>query len=131
MAFVWRLEGHMNVLCTFNLGRVFTGSLSGKKYADHRSVFRTLSNICWKAPSWIFDRVMNITLDQLKFCILWRFEYRSSPLELFFKKSVLENFSKFTGKHQCQSLFFNKVAGFSKKPPQFFKLDYFIKINQK
>ena len=27
------------------------------------------------------------------------------------KKGVLRNFSKFTGKHLCQSLFFNKVAG--------------------
>ena len=27
------------------------------------------------------------------------------------KKGVLENFSKFLGKHLCQSLFFNKVAG--------------------
>ena len=27
------------------------------------------------------------------------------------KKVLLENFAKFTGKHQCQSLFFNKIAG--------------------
>ena len=27
------------------------------------------------------------------------------------KKSVLRNFAKFIGKHLCQSLFFNKVAG--------------------
>ena len=27
------------------------------------------------------------------------------------KKSVLKNIAKFTGKHLCQSLFFNKVAG--------------------
>ena len=27
------------------------------------------------------------------------------------KKRVLRNFAKFTGKHLCQSLFFNKVAG--------------------
>ena len=27
------------------------------------------------------------------------------------KKAVLRNFEKFTGKHLCQSLFFNKVAG--------------------
>ena len=26
------------------------------------------------------------------------------------KKGVFENFAKFTGKHLCQSLFFNKVA---------------------
>ena len=27
------------------------------------------------------------------------------------KKGVLRNFSKFTGKYLCQSVFFNKVAG--------------------
>ena len=27
------------------------------------------------------------------------------------KKVVLENFTKFTGKHLCQSFFFNKTAG--------------------
>ena len=30
--------------------------------------------------------------------------------EVFYKKGVLRNFTKFTGKHLCQSLFFNKVA---------------------
>ena len=35
---------------------------------------------------------------------------RSSRLEVFCKKAVLKNFAKFTGKHVCQSLFFNKVA---------------------
>ena len=29
---------------------------------------------------------------------------------MFRKKGVLTNFAKFTGKHMCQSLFFNKVA---------------------
>ena len=29
------------------------------------------------------------------------------------KKRVLRNFAKFTGKHLCQSLFFNKVVGHS------------------
>ena len=29
---------------------------------------------------------------------------------MFFKIGVLKNFAKFTGKHLCQSLFFNKVA---------------------
>ena len=28
----------------------------------------------------------------------------------FCKKGFLENFAKFTGKHLCQSLFFNKVS---------------------
>ena len=37
--------------------------------------------------------------------------FRSSRPELFCKKGVLRNLAKFTGKHLCQSLFFNKVAG--------------------
>ena len=36
---------------------------------------------------------------------------RSSRLEEKKKKDVLGNFAKFTGKHPCQSLFFNKIAG--------------------
>ena len=33
-------------------------------------------------------------------------------------KGVLENFANFTGKHLCQNLFFNKVAGlFYRIPP--------------
>ena len=37
----------------------------------------------------------------------------SSLPEVFCKKGVLRYLAKFTGKHLCQSLFFNKVAGFS------------------
>ena len=36
---------------------------------------------------------------------------RSSRPEVFYQKGLLRNFTKFTGKHQCQSLFFNKVEG--------------------
>ena len=36
---------------------------------------------------------------------------RSSRPEVFCKKEVLKNVTKFTGKHLCQSIFFNKVAG--------------------
>ena len=35
---------------------------------------------------------------------------RSSRLEVYCKKDVLRNFAKFTGKHPCQSVYFNKVA---------------------
>ena len=35
---------------------------------------------------------------------------RSSRPEVFCKKGGLRNFTKFTGKHLCQSLSFNKVA---------------------
>ena len=38
-------------------------------------------------------------------------KYRSSHRRCSIKKGVLKNLAKFTGKHLCQSLFFNKVAG--------------------
>ena len=44
---------------------------------------------------------------------------RRSRREVFCKKGVLENFTKFTGKHLCWSLFFNKVAGLG--PESLFK----------
>ena len=37
---------------------------------------------------------------------------RSSRLKVFCRIDVLRNFAKFTGKHLCESLFFDKVAGF-------------------
>ena len=37
---------------------------------------------------------------------------RSRHPKMFREKGVLRNFAKFTGKHLCQSLFSNKVAGF-------------------
>ena len=36
---------------------------------------------------------------------------RSSCPEVFRKKGILKNLTKSTGKHLCQSLFFNKVTG--------------------
>ena len=41
---------------------------------------------------------------------------RSSLQEMFCKTDVLKNFAKFTGKHLCQSLSFNKTAGLRSKP---------------
>ena len=41
--------------------------------------------------------------------IIWNSQKQSS--EVLYKKSVLKNFAKFTGKHLCQSLFSNKVTG--------------------
>ena len=35
----------------------------------------------------------------------------NSHLRCFVRIGALRNFAKFTGKHLCQSLFFNKVAG--------------------
>ena len=37
---------------------------------------------------------------------------QKQPPEVFLRKGVPRNFTKFTGKRCCQSLFFNQVAGF-------------------
>ena len=40
---------------------------------------------------------------------------RSSHWRCSVRKGVLRNLAKFTGKHLCQSLLFNKVAGLSQQ----------------
>ena len=52
---------------------------------------------CW------FDKVIQVPLYKLK-------KLRSNHWRCSVKKGVLKNFTKFTGKHLCQSLYFNKVA---------------------
>ena len=37
------------------------------------------------------------------------------PPKVVYKKGVLKNFPKFTGKQLCQGVFFNEVAGLTKK----------------
>ena len=49
-----------------------------------------------------------------KSCRWWRnvqTTNRSNHRRCFVRKGVLRNFAKFTGKHLCQSLFFNKASG--------------------
>ena len=53
---------------------------------------------------------------------------RSSRPEVFCKKDVLRNFVKFTGKHLCQSIFFNKVAGLSPEACNFIKKETLAQV---
>ena len=48
---------------------------------------------------------------------------KKQPPEVFCKKSALKNFAKFTGKHLCQSLFFNNVAGLASGLQLYWKRD--------
>ena len=58
----------------------------------------------------VFSKINNKTKKKKKCTAkihLFSFEnnnHRSSRPEVFFKKVVLRNFAKFTGKHLCQSL---------------------------
>ena len=53
---------------------------------------------------------------------------RNSHPKCSIKKVVLKNFTKFTGKHLFQSLFFNKFAGFAcnltRDPAQVFSTEF-------
>ena len=51
------------------------------------------------------------TLVRLTGCLMMGTWSRTSRPEVFCKIGVLRNFAKFSGKHPCQGLFFNKVAG--------------------
>ena len=54
-----------------------------------------------------------------KFCQLHLILPRCRRREVFCKKGFHRNFAKLAGKHLCQSLFFNKVAGL--RPVTLFK----------
>ena len=66
----------------------------------------------------MFDHFTTLRSKELIIDVIWKFcdnckGFRSSRPKVFCKKGVLRNFAKFTGKHLCQRLFFNKVAGLS------------------
>ena len=69
----------LNVLCSFNLHPVSMGLIFTKKH-------------------WLYLKPLSQSNSVSG--------YRSSRPEVFFKKGVLRNFTKFTRKHLCQSLFF-------------------------
>ena len=51
---------------------------------------------------------------EVNVCFLFSIFYiRDCRQDVFCRKDVLRYFTKFTEKHLCQSLFFNKVAGLS------------------
>ena len=54
--------------------------------------------------------------------------FRSSHQRCSMKEGVLSNFAKFTGKHLCQSLFFNKVAGLRSQACNFIKKETLAQV---
>ena len=79
---------------------------------------------CWQR---FFSLTMHFILFSLCFILIIVFRVllrkvlinRSSRPEVFCEKGALKNFTKFTGKHMWQSLFFNKVV-------KFFKSNFYI-----
>ena len=63
----------------------------------------------------ISAKSINKAIIHLEKCVFLRVTYtfriRSSHRSFSWKRGALGNFTKFTGKHLCQSVFFDKVAG--------------------
>ena len=59
---------------------------------------------------------------------VWIHQGRSGRPEMFCKKGLLRNIAKFTGKHLCQILFFNNVAGLRPQVCNFIKKESLIQV---
>ena len=65
----------------------------------------------WKRTMLLTSNTMKISVFPIRIIQLYqKYISRSTRPDIFCKKGVLRNFTKFTVKHLCQSLFFNKVA---------------------
>ena len=53
---------------------------------------------------------------------------QKQPPQVLYKKGVLRDFGKFTGKHLCQSLFLNKVPGLRPKACNFIKREILAQV---
>ena len=89
-------------------------------FSNFRGLFRKLPNICWK--------VMALTIFAKTTIIdVWQ-DSQKQPPEVLCKEAVLRNFAKFTEKHLCQRLFFNKVAGQRPKAYDFIKKEFLAQV---
>ena len=68
-------------------------------------------------PVW-FIKVLSVVVPSKNFhsCLMWLSQVQKQPPELFHRKGVLRNFTKFTGKHRRQSLFSVNFAKFLRTP---------------
>ena len=74
-----------------------------------RKMFFILSTFTYTFFSWIFDLLL-INSRSLVLEVSEAVFQRSSRPEVFCTEGAPKNFAKFTEKHFCQSLYFNKVA---------------------
>ena len=114
---------------------VFSSNTTAQKTKfSIKDFFSKCDKIRWKLRIWshllkkslmenfIFCAVIQEYVDHIKnLASVYLRQCRSSRPEVFCKKGVLRNFVKFTGKHLCQSLFFNKLAGL--RPTNLLKRD--------
>ena len=93
---------YMCFRCLFFIATVKVNRIFLVVYNNHQAFHQRY----WRLKSWLRKKMA--VKNRLKNT---KRNTRSSRPEVFCKKSVLRNFTKFTGKRLCQSLFFDKVAG--------------------
>ena len=62
----------------------------------------------------------SLKLYQLKILQIKMLKIKAAVHRCSVKKVFFKNFVKFTAKHLCQSLFFNKIAGFQRNSKMYF-----------
>ena len=101
--------------CTYNVMNKFSNLYPSIQRTENKNYISSSGMLDVKR------RILNVLwIKKLRFQKLHVFCYQnssssSSRPDVFCKKGALENFAKFTGKHLCQSLFFNKVATLLKR----------------
>ena len=86
---------------------MITNLLKSGKRCIRESLILDILNKRW-APFFVY---LYLQLTILFLVSVISNKFRSSHCKYSVKKGVLTNFAKFTGKHLCQNLFFNKAAG--------------------
>ena len=74
----------------------------------------------------LLKKTYNFIRKRLQYCEVY--ENTRSSYQRCYIKGVLINFAKFTGKHLCQGLFLNKVAGLRPQACNFIKKEALVPV---
>ena len=79
-----------------------------------KTLFKVCDQVFMEPLKWISQYIYQVVYHCIPIYTNTDFaeSIRNSHQRYFVRKGALRNFAKFTGKHFCQSLFFNKVAVF-------------------
>ena len=100
---------NMITMCDFNISYIINITIikNACKSRNSNNVTGIILKLVWEiSPDknlWVIYKTASNKLHHII--------DRSSRPDVFWKSGALRNFAKFTGKHLCQGLFFNKFAG--------------------
>ena len=77
------------------------------------SLVNTCAGVSFLIKKFKLMKILKKNSGKLLLGVVLSIKVQKQPPELFCKKGVPKYFAKFTGKHLCHSLFFNKLVGYS------------------